>query len=160
MPGEFHSYVASFLEPKVRSAAAFERLLWQQLRDLHELDRQHFEWNPGVSPDPDDAAFSFSFGGGAYFIVGLSPASQRWARHFPWPTLVFNDHFQFERLREEHRFERLRDVIRERDTKLHGSANSVLEDHGSAHSEARQYAGRQVGDDWRCPVRFTEEAAK
>src|SRR2546423_4488326 len=27
LPGEFHSYVASFLEPKVRSGAAFERLL-------------------------------------------------------------------------------------------------------------------------------------
>jgi FPC/CPF motif-containing protein YcgG len=160
LPGEFHSYVASFLEPKVRSGAAFERLLWQQLRELHELDKQHFKWNRHVSPDPDDSEFSFSFGGGAYFVVGLSPASPRWARHFPWPTLVFNDHFQFERLREEHRFERLRDVIRERDTKLHGSANSVLEDHGNAHSEARQYAGRQVTNDWRCPVRFTEEASK
>jgi len=155
MPGDFHSYVASFLEPKVRSGAVFERLLWQQLRELHETDKLHFKWNPEVSSDPNDASFSFSFAGGAYFVVGLSPANPRWARHFPWPTLIFNDHFQFERLREEHRFDRLRDVIRERDTKLHGSANSALEDHDTAHSEARQYAGRAVGDAWRCPVRFT-----
>jgi FPC/CPF motif-containing protein YcgG len=127
---------------------------------LHDLDAQHFHWNPQVSSDPDNASFSFSFAGGAYFIVGLSPASPRWARRFSWPTLIFNDHFQFERLREEHRFDRLRDVIRERDTKLHGSANLALEDHDSPHSEARQYAGRQVGDDWRCPVTFSPATRK
>jgi FPC/CPF motif-containing protein YcgG len=155
--GEFHSYIASFVEPKLRTGATFEKLLWRQLQDLHEIDRQHFEWNPQVSADPEDASFSFSFAGGAYFVVGLSPANRRWARHFPWPTLVFNDHFQFERLREEHRFERLRDVIRERDDRLHGSHNGVLDDFGGGHSEARQYAGRQVSDDWRCPVQFSRE---
>jgi FPC/CPF motif-containing protein YcgG len=160
MQGEFHSFVASFLEPKIVTPATFERQLWRQLKLLHEIDAQHFDWNPEVSSDPDDPSFSFSFAGGAYFVVGLSPASPRWARRFSWPTLIFNDHFQFERLREEHRFDRLRDVIRERDTRLHGSANAVLEDHSSPHSEARQYAGRQVGDSWRCPVTFSTPETK
>jgi FPC/CPF motif-containing protein YcgG len=160
MTGDFHSYVASFMEPKIVTPASFERALWRQLKRLHELDAGYFAWNAEVSSEPDDPSFSFSFAGGAYFVVGLSPASPRWARRFSWPTLIFNDHFQFERLREEHRFDRLRDVIRQRDTKLHGSVNSVLEDHSSAHSEARQYAGRQVGSAWRCPVSFDTTAEK
>ncbi|MPZ50140.1 MAG: hypothetical protein GEU75_12735 [Dehalococcoidia bacterium] len=151
--GDFTSFIASFLAPKLRSARTFEDLLWRQLSALHELDREHFDWNPQVAADPTDPAFSFSFAGGAYFVVGLSPASRRWARRFPWPTLVFNDHFQFERLREAQQFDRIRDAIRERDSRLHGSANPMLTDYG-AHSEARQYSGRNVNGDWRCPVHF------
>jgi uncharacterized protein len=135
------------------SPKTFETLLWRQLAALHDLSKPNFEWNTAVSKEPDDPRFSFSFAGSAYFVVGLSPASKRWARRFPWPTLVFNDHFQFERLREAQRFDRMRDLIRERDQALHGSNNPMLEDHG-AHSEARQYSGREVGQDWRCPVRF------
>jgi FPC/CPF motif-containing protein YcgG len=66
---------------------------------------------------------------------------------------VFNDHFQFERLRANQQFDRIRDAIRERDESLHGSVNPMMADHGS-HSEARQYSGRSVGTDWRCPVHF------
>jgi len=151
--GEFRSFIACFLEPKMTNPKTFETLLWQQLSDLHNLSKPHFNWNAEVSKEPEDPRFSFSFAGSAYFVVGLSPASKRWARRFPWPTLVFNDHFQFERLREAQRFDRIRDLIRERDLALHGNNNPMLEDHG-AHSEARQYSGREVGPDWRCPVRF------
>jgi FPC/CPF motif-containing protein YcgG len=151
--GEFRSFIACFLEPKLRDAKTFETLLWHQLKALHELNKPHFDWNPEVSRDPDNAGFSFSFAGGAYFVVGLSPANPRWARCFPWPALVFNDHFQFEALREANRFERIRDVIRERDAAVHGEPTRALEDYG-AHSEARQYAGLDVPDDWCCPVRF------
>jgi FPC/CPF motif-containing protein YcgG len=70
--------------------------------------------------------------------------------------LVFNDHFQFEKLRAEHRFERMRDTIRERDSKLHGSTNPMVSDYG-AHSEASQYSGRNVPSDWKCPIRFDKE---
>jgi FPC/CPF motif-containing protein YcgG len=154
LPGEFTSFIGSFIEPKLRKPKEFEELLWKQLAALHLADREFFEWNPDVSHDPADSEFSFSFAGNAFFVVGLSPASQRWARRFPWPTLVFNDHGQFERLREEHRFDRIREVIRDRDTAVHGSENEMLSDYGGAHSEARQYAGRRVGENWRCPVHF------
>jgi FPC/CPF motif-containing protein YcgG len=154
LPGEFTSFIASFIEPKVRQPKDFENLLWKQLAALHLADREFFEWNPEVSHDPDDPQFSFSFAGNAFFVVGLSPASQRWARRFPWPTLVFNDHNQFEKLREEHRFDRIREVIRDRDTAVHGSANEMLSDYGGVHGEARQYAGRRVSENWRCPVHF------
>ncbi|MCC7363516.1 MAG: YqcI/YcgG family protein [Dehalococcoidia bacterium] len=151
--GEFVSFIACFKEPKPRTPKPFETLLWKQLHGLHCLDRQHFSWSEEVSSDPAEAGFSFSFAGNPFFVVGLSPSSRRWARRFPWPTLVFNDHHQFERLREERRFERIRDTIRERDTALHGEPNAMLADYGS-HSEARQYAGRKVSDNWRCPVSF------
>jgi len=157
--GEFTSYIASFLEPKLTRSKDFEALLWTQLHSLHDLDKEFFEWNPQVSHDPNDPAFSFSFAGEAYFVVGLSPANKRWARRFPWPTLVFNDHFQFERLREEDRFDRIRDTIRERDNRLHGTPNPMLSDYGGAHSEARQYSGRSVKDDWQCPVHFDKESS-
>ncbi|MPZ49622.1 MAG: hypothetical protein GEU75_10060 [Dehalococcoidia bacterium] len=153
IPGEFTSFIASFAEPKLRTMKAFETLLWRQLGALHALDREHFAWNPAVSNDPEDTSFSFSFAGGAYFVVGLSPASKRWARRFPWPTLVFNDHFQFERLRANQQFERIRDTIRERDQTLHGDVNPMMADYGN-HSEARQYSGRNVGEAWKCPVHF------
>jgi len=153
LPGEFTSFIASFLEPKVRTPKDFESLLWQQLAALHEIDRRHFDWNDSVSSNPEDADFSFSFGGQPFFVVGLAPSSRRWARRFPWPTLVFNDHFQFQRLREENQFDRLKQVIRDRDEKLHGAPNEMLADYGT-HSEALQYAGRRVGPNWRCPVQF------
>lgn len=151
--GRFTSYIAAFVEPKVVSEEEFERLLWTQLRELRAIDAPHHAWNSDVSADPRSPSFSYSFAGEPFFVVGLSPASSRWARHFPWPTLVFNDHRQFQRLREEHQFDRIRDLIHERDAKLHGAANPMLSDFG-VHSDARQYSGREVGAEWQCPVTF------
>lgn len=152
---EFSSYIAAFSGPKVIEPVEFEALLWDQLSALHEAGKPYFRWSAAVSSDPSDPMFSFSFAGQPFFVVGLSPSSEHWARRFPWPTLVFNDHFQFEKLRKEQRFDRLRDAIRDRDTALHGEENPMLADYGS-HSEARQYAGRIVGPDWKCPVHFED----
>lgn len=153
MEGDFKSFIACFLEPKIITPLQFEGQLWQQLLALHRLDRECFAWAEDVSSNPESPNFSFSVGGKPFFVVGLAPESERWARRFPWPLLVFNDHTQFQRLREENRFNRMRNQIRERDTKLHGVENAMLDDYG-AHSEARQYAGRQVGPEWKCPVHF------
>ena len=65
---------------------------------------------------------------------------------------MFNLHDQFERLREAGRYERMREKIIDRDRALAGDSNPMLARHGEA-SEARQYSGRQVGPDWRCPFR-------
>lgn len=149
--GEFTTFIASFQGPKVIEPEQFETLLWAQLRRLHEVDDE--PWDPTVSREPDDGRFSFSFAGKAFFIVGLSPTGARWGRRFPWPTLAFNPHEQFERLRADGRFEQLRDTVRARDVQLEGNLNPNLADYG-AHTEARQYSGREVAHDWRCPVRF------
>ena len=67
--------------------------------------------DPSVSADPDNARFSFSFGGRALFVVGVHPQSSRLSRRFRWPAMMFNPRAQFERLRAEGRFDRLRDLV-------------------------------------------------
>jgi FPC/CPF motif-containing protein YcgG len=134
---------------------AFEARLWQQLQRLHDLDASHSAWDPTVSADPDNARFSFSFGGRALFVVGVHPQSSRLSRRFRWPAMMFNPRAQFERLRAEGRFDRLRDLVRERDIALQGSMNPNLADFGQA-SEARQYSGRATEPEWRCPFHHRE----
>ena len=56
----------------------------------------------------------------------------------------------FERLRAEGRYGKLRAAITARDIELAGSPNPMLAVHG-ASSEARQYSGRRRGADWICP---------
>jgi hypothetical protein len=147
---DFATYVACFDAPAPADEREWERLLWSQLQGLHDLDRPHHAWDASVSSDPEDPAFSFSFAGTAFFVVGLHPRSSRLARRFAWPALVFNAHEQFERLRERDEFARIREAVRARDYRLQGSLNPNLSDYGE-RSEARQYSGRAVEEGWRCP---------
>jgi FPC/CPF motif-containing protein YcgG len=150
----FASLVAVFRAAQISDEAEFERLLWRQLELLHEADSQ--PWDPQVSDDPDNPHFAFSVAGTAFFVVGLHPRSSRIARRTPLPTLVFNLHEQFEELRASDRFDRMRDTIRRRDEELQGSLNPMVADHGRS-SEARQYSGRSVPDDWEAPASFDDE---
>ena len=149
-PMKLRAFVAVFPRHVPRTELAFEARLWAQLQRLHEHDDPEAEWDPSVSDDADDPMFSFSFGGRAYFIVGLHAYSSRVSRSFRWPALVFNPHSQFGRLRGEGRFRRIQLAIREREIEVQGSLNPNLADFGE-RSEARQYSGRAVEDDWRCP---------
>ena len=47
-------------------------------------------------------------------------------------------------------FNTVRNKIRERDIELQGNINPMLEDFGE-NSEARQYSGRKVEEEWKCP---------
>jgi FPC/CPF motif-containing protein YcgG len=76
--------------------------------------------------------------------------SSRLSRQFEKPMLIFNLHRQFDELRASGQYTRLRDTIRTRDRKLQGDNNPMLADFGE-NSEARQYSGRQVGPEWKCP---------
>lgn len=148
--GGFQTFVASFTGPPVEDEAAFEACLWHQLQRLHDVDAPRHAWDPSVSSDPAAPDFSFSYGGTAFFVVGLHPASSRRARRFAWPTLVFNPHDQFTRLRQQGKLRRMQEVIRRREIGLQGSLNPNLSEYG-AESEARQYSGRPVEPDWGCP---------
>lgn len=112
-----------------------------------------------VSSDPGSPQFSLSFGGKAFFVVGLHPSASRPARRFERPVLVFNLHDQFECLREQGRYEPLRSKIIERDVAVAGSVNPMLSRHGET-SEARQYSGRAVTDDWAAPFTAPKEIAR
>ncbi len=137
--------------------AAFERSLWALLQALHEHDRNAFDWDASVGSDPAQGDFSFSIAGRALFVVGMHPAASRLARRTPMPCVVFNFHNQFESLKASGKYAGMQAAIRARDVLLQGSINPVLARFGEA-SEARQYAGRAVESNWRCPFHAKEAA--
>jgi hypothetical protein len=144
----FATFVAMFREPRALREKRFEELLWLALQQLHEIDAVRYAWDPKVSSDTANARFAFSFASEPLYVVGLHGGSARHARRFPWPTLIFNPHAQFERLRQEGKWTKMQQTIRRRDVALQGSTNPMLSDFGE-QSEARQYAGRAVDADWR-----------
>jgi len=149
-PTEYATFVAIFEHPRQTNEQEFENLLWKQLRLLHDDDAAGHDWDPAVSSDPADPHFSFSFGGQALYVIGMHANSSREARRFPWPTLVFNPHEQFERLRADGKWKHMQETIRQRDLELQGTINPMLSDFGE-RSEARQYSGRAVEENWRAP---------
>jgi uncharacterized protein len=146
------SFVAAFDGPLDQTELEFEEAMWNRLQALHELDARTRPWDASVSCDPASPDFSFSLRGRAFFVIGLHPNASRLSRRYPRPALVFNLHEQFETLRRQGRYDRMRDVTRQRDEALCGTMNPVLRNFGE-RSEARQYSGRAVPDDWRCPFR-------
>lgn len=152
-PSGLRSLAVVFEGPDDLDEKQFETAMWQRLQSLADKDVWLGQpYDRSVSADPENPHFSLSFGGAAFFVVGLHPLASRPARRLPRPTMVFNLHDQFDRLRGDGRYEPMRAKIMKRDTALAGSANPMLVRHGEA-SEARQYSGRVVGADWLCPFR-------
>lgn len=152
-PDGLRSLAVVFERPRDLDEERFEAAMWERLQSLADKDGWRGQpYDCSVSPDPDDPHFSLSFGGAAFFVIGLHPNASRPARQVPRPTLVFNLHDQFERLRDEGRYERMREQIIKRDVALAGGVNPMLARFGET-SEARQYSGRVVCEDWRCPFR-------
>jgi FPC/CPF motif-containing protein YcgG len=151
-PTNYFTFIAVFERPVATTEIQFEELLWKQLRLLHEHDAARSGWAPNVAADPADAHFSFSFAGQALYVIGMHGQSSREARRFPWPVLIFNPHEQFERLRFDGKWKHMQETIRQRDLQLQGSMNPMLSDFGE-QSEARQYSGRAVDENWRAPFK-------
>lgn len=149
-----HSYVAIFREPTDLSERRFEYSMWAQLWRMHKLDVLAGNLPcDDVSNDTASPQFSLSLSGHPFFLIGLHPHASRLARRFSHPVLVFNSHRQFQKLKQDGRFEKMQAATRTRDINLQGSMNPNLADFGD-ESEARQYSGREVGRDWRCPYDF------
>ncbi|WP_017670563.1 guanitoxin biosynthesis heme-dependent pre-guanitoxin N-hydroxylase GntA [Blastomonas sp. AAP53] len=152
-PTPFQSLAVVFEEDAGLDEATFERHLWERLQSLSDKD----DWlgqpvDPRVSSDPNDPHFSLSFGGEAFFVVGLHPGASRPARRFDRPVIVFNLHDQFEQLRASGVYDKMRGTILDRDIALAGNINPMLAKHGTL-SEARQYSGRVVDERWQCPLK-------
>ena len=157
-PVPFQSLVVLFETGAPSGEEAFERQLWARLQSLSDKD----QWlgqpaDPRVAHDPDDPHFAMSFGGEAFFVVGLHPKSSRPARRFEKAAMVFNLHDQFELLRASGLYDKLRGTILDRDLMLAGSLNPMLAAHGTK-SAARQYSGRAVSDAWACPFTGRSDA--
>ena len=147
----FRSLAVIFEHESNLDELEFEQYLWERLQSLSDKD----DWmgqkrDARVAHDPNHPEFSLSFGGEAFFIVGLHPQSSRPARRFVRPTMIFNLHDQFEMLREANQYEKLRASILDRDLKIAGTMNPMLAKHGEV-SAARQYSGRAVESGWKCP---------
>jgi FPC/CPF motif-containing protein YcgG len=156
-PGLFRSLAVVFEGPEELTENAFEKLMWTRIQSLSDKDVwRGQEYDETVSPDPDSPHFSLSFGGEAFFVVGLHPHASRPARRFARPVMVFNLHDQFTTLRAQGKYEGMREKILVRDEALAGSRNPMLARHGES-SEARQYSGRAVDESWRCPFHYSGE---
>ena len=154
-PTLFRSFAVVFEGPDNLNESAFEAALWRRIQSLSDKDVWRGQtYDDRVSHDPNSPHFSLSFGGEAFFVVGLHPQSSRLARRFPKPTLVFNLHDQFEKLRADGRYEPMREKILQRDEAIAGSRNPMLARHGTS-SEARQYSGRAVDSAWQCPFSYS-----
>lgn len=147
---QFQTFLAIFPESKINSEDDFEALLWKELNNINGIDT--VDWDPEVSSDPASKDFSFSIAGKAFYIVGMHPKSSRFARRSPYPTIAFNLHSQFEKLRHMGAFQKVKNKIRARDKELQGNINPELEDFGD-NSEARQYSGKSHGASWKCPFK-------
>jgi len=156
-PGLFRSFAVVFDGPDGLSENEFERAMWKRAQSLSDKDVWRGQsYDDSVSHDPANPHFSLSFGGSAFFLVGLHPNASRPARRFDRPTIIFNLHDQFETLRAEGKYEGMREKILVRDEDLAGSRNPMLARHGDS-SEARQYSGRVVGPEWQAPFEYRGE---
>jgi FPC/CPF motif-containing protein YcgG len=148
----FYSAAVIFKAPEPDSEATFDSLLWLRLRSLQAHDRKTYQHDSRVSSDPESPHFSFSLMQEALYVIGLHPKSNRKARRFEWPTLVFNPHAEFEKLREAGRFETMKKTVQKRDIKFSGSINPLVKDFGE-QSEVFQYSGLHHDADWKCPLK-------
>ena len=155
----YHSVSIIFRNPVIQSEEQYDRLLWERLQSLSDLDASLNNYDPRVNQDPRSGSFSFSLKGEAFYIIGLHPSSSREARKFTFPTMVFNPHAQFEQLRNMMKYEVMKTVVRKRDAIYSGSVNPMLEDFGK-RSEVFQYSGRSYSTDWKCPLKINHGSAE
>ena len=149
----YHSAAVIFKGPLHLDEALFDKMLWQRLQAISNIDAQHYNYDERVNADPASSEFSFSLKKEAFFIIGLHPSNNRSTRQFKYPALVFNPHAQFQQLKETAKYTNLKNVVRKRDIAYSGSVNPMLEDFGNA-SEVYQYTGKIYDHTWECPLKI------
>jgi uncharacterized protein len=155
----YHSATIIFTGPDISSEQYFDEILWRRLQSLSDLDAMNYNYDKRVSADPASPHFSYSLKEEAFFVIALHPASSRISRRFKYPTMVFNPHEQFEILRQQRHYDHMKQTVRNRDIKLSGSINPMLDDYGSS-SETLQYSGRKYDSNWKCPLQIAHGKTK
>lgn len=144
------SFWAVFAPGEPLSEEEFEARMWRELSYLTSHEDPRTPWDQLFSSDPADPRFCFSLGGDAFFVVGVHPSSSRLARRFPYPAVVFNLYDQFEELERRGQYQAIVKKNRERDVKLQGSINPMMEKYADQW-EAIQFSGRENPPEWKCP---------
>lgn len=155
----FHSASVIFRSPEINSEEMFDTLLWQRLQSLSNLDSRNYNYDKRVDANPASENFSYSLKEEAFFIIGLHPTSSRLARRFKYPTIAFNPHSQFEKLRAENKYKKMQNIVRKRDLAFSGSVNPMLKDFGES-SEVFQYSGSKYDKEWKCPLKINHGDTK
>ena len=155
----FHSAAVIFKAPVDIDEEQFDQLLWQRLQSLSDLGAVQYDYDPRVDADVSPPNFSFSLKSEAFYIIGMHSSNARKARRFAYPTLIFNPHTQFEKLRENNQYGKMQHIVRNRDKHFSGSVNPMLADFGDV-SEVFQYSGRIYSKDWECPLKPKHAAIK
>jgi FPC/CPF motif-containing protein YcgG len=137
----------------------FENKFWRELSLLSSEEERAVDWGNINSSDPNDPSFCVSLNGVKLFVVGLHPASSRFARRFSHPAMVFNAFSQFEVFEEEGTYAAMVKIIRHNDVKFQGSINPMVLAHGDAW-ESIQYSGRENPESWKCPFHFMKQKDK
>ncbi|WP_447009005.1 guanitoxin biosynthesis heme-dependent pre-guanitoxin N-hydroxylase GntA [Saccharothrix sp. DSM 118769] len=153
----FRTFVATFDEPgEVLDELEYERLLWQHLQLMHDLDAPLHGLDQGATSDPNEPNFGFHTAGHAFFIVGMHPGSSRASRRFTRPAIAFNSLVQFMMLGEK--FFSMQDAIRKREEGNNGSVNPSFTTYEYA-MPSRHFSGRFTEEDWKCPFTSRHPAA-
>jgi FPC/CPF motif-containing protein YcgG len=150
-PDKLSSFILSVKNPDVKNFMDFENQFWKFLERINSLDKKKYAHDPRVNKDPMAPDFSFSLKEEAFFVLALHPESERLARRFSTPTIVFNPHRQFEELRNKGVFKKVRDLIRKKDELLQGFMNPMLADFGEK-SEVFQYLGKKYPPNASIPL--------
>jgi hypothetical protein len=148
----FCSFVSLYKYPQNTSEEDFETLLWRQLQLLHEMDTA--PWDPHYSPDPQSNEFGYSFGGKAFFVVGMHSGASRLSRRLGYAALIFNPESQILRLMQHGQLDNFTRAVRKRDVRYQGNINpSIPADVGTTGGEARVTSGmaHPAGEPWTCP---------
>ena len=156
--GIFHSVAIIFTGPDNISEAIFEKLLWQRLQAISNLDSVNYKYDKRVSSDTASPDFSFSLKEEAFFIIGMHPRSSRPSRRFKYPALIFNPHEQFELMKATNKYEIMKQSVRKRDMIFSGSVNPMLNDHGKK-TEVLQYSGKNYTSPLKCPLKINHASS-
>ena len=151
--GIFHSAAIIFTGPENICEAMFEKILWQRLQAISNLDSVNYRYDKRVSSNIDSPDFSFSLKEEAFFIIAMHPESSRPSRRFKYPVLIFNPHEQFEIMKATDKYERMKKSVRNRDIAYSGSINPMLNDHGKK-TEILQYSGKNYDAPMQCPLKI------
>jgi FPC/CPF motif-containing protein YcgG len=140
------------------SEEEFERRFWREISAASSHQDAKASWDIRFSADPEDMKFCPSFGGEAFFIVGMHANSSRKARRFPYPAMVFNLYEQFDALAERGQYEAIVKLNRGRELQFQGDLNPMVLEHGEKW-ESIQFSGKKNQGSWKCPFKHFREAA-
>lgn len=133
-------FIATFKKYDFDSEAEYHVAFWQQLQMIYDLDKIYHVWDPNYDADVNSKNFAYSFSEMAFFVIGFSPFGKRNSRKCFLPVMVFNPHFQINKLRERGVFNKMKTIVRKRIERYDGCPNYSLADFGE-YSEAEQYSG-------------------